>query len=689
MDCPSTSVLRQLCLDHLADDQAQALIDHIELCRDCQAAIDSLAGDQSDAGPILLAAAREGDSQLLQAGLADLKARRPASDSDATLQYRDLAPWIDDGDAAVGRVQHYDLVRCLGRGGMGVVFEAFDSKLQRVVALKMMGPSLLIDPASSERFLREARAAAAIAHPNVVAIHEVSSIRELPFLVMEYISGESLQARLDRESPLEIGTVVDIATQVATALAAAHEKGLIHRDVKPANILIQEGSGLAKLTDFGLAQTRSGDRLTQSGTLLGTPEYLAPEQINGGSVDHRSDLFSLGSVIYRMCSDRPPFSSDSIVATLQQVAATRPIPLRRLDSRVPAWLSSLVERLQQKKPEDRPLNAKDVSATLSGETATVATPPSQRVRLRSLKIGIVVAALACVVAITTIFLPHGEAQPSPASSSAQLIEFLSDRESTDLVVELTSRRAYQMPPLRFDGRSIKLIAGPGIEPTLVFNLAFDDVAISCRDSRIDFEGVRIEIGEDRAAEDEEEADFESLLSVVDGSVSVKDCSFDAGDRPCIELVASDATLIGSTFVCATTAVVCEPSDASTLLLEDCSIRTETGIEFPDSVRGTLQLNNTVFETESAVEILYDVNAAGELSIDAGNSRFDCERAAILLLDVESRVFNKPMSLLEANLPFHWQGADNHLPKVALLLVDEEMERERRVSRSAFNKLFDQ
>jgi serine/threonine protein kinase len=174
--------------------------------------------------------------------------------------------------------------------------KAFDELLCRTVAIKILAPSLAVTSPPRKRFLREARAAAAIRHENVVTIYAVEE-QPLPYLVMEYIAGETLQQRLDRIGPLDVPDVLRIGRQIASGLAAAHALGLIHRDIKPANILLEQGGDRAKISDFGLARTADDASLSQSGIIAGTPMYMAPEQAEGEAIDHRTDLFSLGSVL--------------------------------------------------------------------------------------------------------------------------------------------------------------------------------------------------------------------------------------------------------------------------------------------------------------------------------------------------------------------------------------------------------
>jgi serine/threonine protein kinase len=189
---------------------------------------------------------------------------------------------------------HHEVLEVLGRGGMGVVLKAHDEKLQRIVALKVLAPPFAADPTARQRFVCEARAAAGIRHQNVVDIHAVEEADGLPFLVMEYLTGGTLHERIERGS-LPIEEMLRIGHQAAEGLAAAHARGLIHRDVKPSNILLADG--VVKLTDFGLARTIDDIRISQEGVVVGTPKYMSPEQARGEAIDARSDLFSLGSVL--------------------------------------------------------------------------------------------------------------------------------------------------------------------------------------------------------------------------------------------------------------------------------------------------------------------------------------------------------------------------------------------------------
>jgi eukaryotic-like serine/threonine-protein kinase len=189
----------------------------------------------------------------------------------------------------LGRLGGYEIVGIIGAGGMGVVLKGFDSPLNRYVAIKVLAPHLATSGAARRRFAREAQAAAAVVHPHVISIHAVSADGELPFLVMPYVRGMSLQKRIDRHGPLGVAELLRVAAQTAAGLAAAHAQGLVHRDIKPANILLEEGVERVAITDFGLARAIDDATTTRSGVIAGTPQYMSPEQARGELIDHRSD----------------------------------------------------------------------------------------------------------------------------------------------------------------------------------------------------------------------------------------------------------------------------------------------------------------------------------------------------------------------------------------------------------------
>jgi eukaryotic-like serine/threonine-protein kinase len=318
--------------------------------------------DASTDGPGAAPAGRKGPT------LARSEGGRP--DEDSAIDFLQPSTRPD----SLGRLGHYEILEVLGRGGFGVVFRAFDETLQRVVAVKALAPQLAVSSPPRKRFLREARSTAKVRHENVVQVYAVEE-QPLPYLVMEFIPGETLQQRLDRTGPLDVPEVLQIGRQIAEGLAAAHGTGLVHRDIKPGNILIEAGPHQrVKITDFGLARAADDASLTQSGIVAGTPMFMAPEQANGEALDHRADLFSLGSVLYTMCTGRPPFRAKSALAVLKRVAEDTPRPIREVIPEVPQWLCDIISRLHAKKPEDRFASAQELAELLTRHLAQLQHP---------------------------------------------------------------------------------------------------------------------------------------------------------------------------------------------------------------------------------------------------------------------------------------------------------------------------
>lgn len=269
-----------------------------------------------------------------------------------------------DDPQMLGRFANYEISEVIGIGGMGIVLKGFDPALQRFVAIKVLAPHLAACDESRQRFSREGQAAAAVVHENVIGIYGVDVWNNLPYLVMPYVRGESLQKRLDRGGPMSPVEIVRIGMLTASGLHAAHQQGLVHRDIKPANILLPEGVERVLITDFGLARAVDDSRLTHSTVIAGTPQYMSPEQTVGAELDGRSDLFSLGAMMYAMCIGHPPFMAETSYGVLQKIRDAEPMAVHRLNNNLPGWLWTVIERLLSKRPEDRFGDASTVAQLL-------------------------------------------------------------------------------------------------------------------------------------------------------------------------------------------------------------------------------------------------------------------------------------------------------------------------------------
>lgn len=386
------------------------IIEHIEQCPRCQKRFDELAARAQDWSKARQALLNDDPCSENRVGSAkwDYSLRNEGPVAWTESMASQLLSPVSHPEL-LGRLGRYDVERLIGSGGMGVVFKAHDSELNRPVAIKILAPYLSSSGPARKRFAREARAAAAVVHEHVVPIYNVETEREIPFLVMHYIAGESLQERVDREGALELCEILRIGMQVASGLSAAHQQGLVHRDIKPSNILMEQGVERALITDFGLARAADDASLTRTGFHPGTPQYMSPEQAAGEQVDARSDLFSLGSVLYTMCTGRPPFRAETSLGVLRRITDVEPRPIREINPNIPEWLSSLIARLMSKSPEDRFANALEVADLLgqclahvqqpAGMPLPVAVATTAPIRDRRPPIGKFIAAAAFAMAL--------------------------------------------------------------------------------------------------------------------------------------------------------------------------------------------------------------------------------------------------------------------------------------------------
>lgn len=278
--------------------------------------------------------------------------------------------------AAPGRVlgERYRLDRELARGGMAAVWIAEDPLLSRRVAVKLLLPQLAVDEALRTRFRNEAIAAAKLTHPGIVATYDTGDDDGLAYIVMELVEGKTLRGMIDQRQRLPVQQAVDITSQVADALEHAHRQGLVHRDIKPANVLVQP-DGRVKVTDFGIAKAAGGDDLTRTGTVVGTARYLAPEQVNGGLVDGRADVYALGLLLYEMLAGKPPFAGDSDMATALARLTNAPQPVSAARPDVPRTLEDVVSRSLARDPDYRYQSAQAFKEALAPGGADAPTGP--------------------------------------------------------------------------------------------------------------------------------------------------------------------------------------------------------------------------------------------------------------------------------------------------------------------------
>ncbi len=265
---------------------------------------------------------------------------------------------------ATKKLGRYEILSELGQGAMGVVYKAIDPLIERTVAIKTINLDLSTEDLAKfeERFYREAKSAGRLNHPNIVTIYDVGKTDNVAYMAMEFMEGRLLKDVLDAHTPLGIDEIVDIAAKIAGGLAYAHEHGIVHRDVKPANIMLVRGNSV-KIMDFGIAQMPSGAR-TLAGTAWGSPKYMAPEQVIGNKVDHRSDIFALGVILYEMLTGESPFDGDNINTILYRIVHEMPVPPRALVPRVPEVFNGIIAKALAKQPEQRYQDAQEFAKAL-------------------------------------------------------------------------------------------------------------------------------------------------------------------------------------------------------------------------------------------------------------------------------------------------------------------------------------
>jgi eukaryotic-like serine/threonine-protein kinase len=471
--CPEPAVWQRYVLGQVEEAEQDALEAHLAHCPTCLEQLDQFPGEDTLLNSLRTRLARGAaptdpavDRVICRAvELSGSGAGKDNKRPDATESLEFLAPAVQAGE--IGRLAHFRVLKLLGRGGMGMVFLAEDTVLQRRVALKVLRPDVARRSDASARFLREARAAAALHHDRVVTIYQVleadAPAGTVPFLAMELLEGVSLETALTQRLPL--AEAVRIGREVAEGLAAAHAAGLIHRDIKPDNIFLEEAVGRVKLLDFGLARAVQGDaQLTEQGFIVGTPAYMAPEQAAGRVIDGRADLYSLGAVLYRLCTGQVPFPGTDVMATLSALATREPVPIREVNPAVPVVLAELIHALLAKDPHSRPSSAQevvdrflDIERQLTASAAAPAphsTAPGPRRRAVVLAL-VAFVAIGAVVAVIVFRVPNtpgtpGEAVEFVIDTDDPNFAFRTDGKGGVVLEDRKTNRTYQLKVGRHD-----------------------------------------------------------------------------------------------------------------------------------------------------------------------------------------------------------------------------------------------
>lgn len=427
--CPEPEALERFLLGKITHEESELMTTHLHHCGRCLEQATELSPEDTIVRSLRRSVIIPNpfEESVIEQIQAEVETQWGSSRADTrkTGEIRNVAS--DGSDPLANAPGHqgvlgrYRILEVLGKGGMGEVWLAEDTVLRRRVAIKTIRAEASTDEGLRQRFLREAQSMASIEHPHMVKIYEVSLDAPVPYIVMELLSGEGLDQRLNRGATFTPEQTIRIGRQMAEGLAAANEKGFIHRDIKPSNVWLESPHDQIKLLDFGLARTVLADQqLTQTGMLLGTPAYLSPERADGLEAEARDDLFSLGCTLYQMLTGKSvsPFQQDSLKATLNAVTGDQPVSPHQLRPEVPRELSDLVMKLLAKKRADRPSSAQEVIAELLGleqQTliASIPTPtPPEKPRLSRRRLLMVTGILSAAVLLSLVWDPT-PVPPSP------------------------------------------------------------------------------------------------------------------------------------------------------------------------------------------------------------------------------------------------------------------------------------
>ncbi len=655
--CPDRTMLAALLEGTLPQHVEDIMESHLSTCQRCQSALDRLAGP-SGTLPILhghgcAESPRPDPSQVARWKRAPIAARTGTPPEQRSWE-RTLLQIIDPPKRVgeFGRFGPYRVRWIIGQGGMGLVVAADDRRLNRRVAIKFLRPERTVDDQARARFFREARSAASIVDDHVVTIHAVDILRGNPYLVMEYVPGTSLQARLDAEGRLPIAEVVRIGRQVALGLASAHRNGLVHRDIKPANILLDERTGRARITDFGLARGGDDLSLTRQETLAGTPQYMAPEQARGPTVDPRADLYALGAVLFACCTGRAPLNASTIPAMLQQLEREVPPTVSSLipDVDVPDRLEQLIAELLAKDPKTRPPSAEIVAERLRDQA--MCSEPRARPALKRRPAALVATlALLLIVGLTLPFAgwtrlrwsttiddpwmsttlvsadlnrladrppadPQDPFRLGPGRSFATLGEAIAEAPSGS-VITIDGNGPYLSNPIAINGKDLTIRASRGRRPVLVARkdptephqpLLKTNAALNLEGIEICWVGPirrRVNANEDRARA--------GAVVVEGGSLRVTHCRFVAGPGRCnLALWNSSGTVRSSSFDFTNgMAIYWVPGAGHTLTLEKNLLVTMIGLTIDPSLKSVddrdrlLEITGTTIRGRTAIRVLSD------------------------------------------------------------------------------------
>ncbi|MCE9529939.1 MAG: serine/threonine protein kinase [Planctomycetes bacterium] len=478
--CPSLNDLERLILGRLDENETIGIEGHVADCSACVSSLRNLPGEDA----VVTAMRTQGhtddtrSSHLASALMPLLKRLQPenaatiswvaTTTSTSSEKISILSPALEPGE--IGRLGPFIIHQVLGAGGMGMVLRGFDPRLKRAIAIKIVRPDLVAKSGMAERFLQEAQAIARVEHDNIVVIHSVENHDGVPCIVMPLLRGQSLEQLLNSsEKILPLAQILRIGRDTAAGLSAAHERGLIHRDIKPGNLWLEESNGRVKVLDFGLACVRADETAASTG-ISGTPGYLAPEQALGESVDHRADLFSLGCVLYRIATGSRPFADAKAFTAMVRVVLDKPKPVLEANPLVLPALAKLIEQLLEKAPADRPPSAAAVQQIIENIESEIASRKSRITRRRWL------VAVASAAALGGLGVWAMQADPASVEAKPVKIEFASDppalkvvlvNQGREQVLDLEKIKELELKPGDYEIRPLVEVPGRELLPDRV------------------------------------------------------------------------------------------------------------------------------------------------------------------------------------------------------------------------------
>ncbi len=722
INCPDVKWFRLLAAGRLTSEQEKKLERHLEKCETCQRHVDELndlSQFETDTAHRVSNIVNM-DSKNLQNRLNVIKSEEPTELAKVN-NYLDVQPWLQSSSRGVDQIAEFEIIDFVGRGGMGVVFKCLDTKLERTVALKLMSPQMLAEDSASERFLREARSAAKINHPHVVTVHAVNEVRGLPYLVMEFIEGHSLENRIQSGQAMTFSEVSRIAQQVLAGLAEAHEQGVLHRDIKPANIMLDSKTDNAKIADFGLACSMEGSKLTRTGLLIGTPEFLSPEQAMGLETDERSDLFSVGCVLYALCCGSSPFSGTSVMATLDNVRSLSPKPIANLNRSVPGWFARLVEELLTKEKELRVPSASaaldhfQLHSTVQRETALqIDLSTTQKIlqhkqeRQNKFLHALSIFTLALCLLISTVFWWFYSRQTIDKNPTENTTSTNKDFEDhNDLpglspdsdnvftvnnfdelleVVELPQANINIILPsdawigiddcVEISNKNVT-ISTWGQTPAALAIQTFEKPAFVVDQGSLKLSNVSIsDLVEEDANEDEnrDTDDFASMIVCQSAAFELSDSTVDCHqNRFCVDLEKSDAQVSGSRLLGSERAIL-SVSDANNTYFEfeNSLFIAPVAIQTDDGSQLRFNIDKCTFLSEYLINASVGTPRSKLFDLKCADSVFLSTEAMVCVSELENT--NTIKTTILSNL-FRFTGQGNLLPPAWLFVDDEEHELE--------------